>query len=223
MINNQKGYIHLIINITAAFFAAVMFISLSSCSDKNKNLAEAITERDSLPSMKSLGVTTLISDSGITRYKIITEEWTVFDKKDPSYWAFEKGVYLEKFDTLFRTDASIKSDTAYYYEKKKLWELRGNVHIRNLSGNKFDTQLLFWNEKEKKIYSDKFIRIEQEDKIITGYGFESNQELTEYQIRNTTGIFTVEDNAGMSSNNAKDTVQQDSIVQPQRIQPIRKN
>lgn len=223
MINNQKGYIHLIINITAAFFAAVMFISLSSCSDKNKNLAEAITERDSLPSMKSLGVTTLISDSGITRYKIITEEWTVFDKKDPSYWAFEKGVYLEKFDTLFRTDTSIKSDTAYYYEKKKLWELRGNVHIRNLSGNKFDTQLLFWNEKEKKIYSDKFIRIEQEDKIITGYGFESNQELTEYQIRNTTGIFTVEDNAGMSSNNAKDTVQQDSIVQPQRIQPIRKN
>lgn len=210
-------------NITAAFYAAVMFVLFPACSGKDKNLAEAITERDSLPSMRSLGVTTLISDSGITRYKIITEEWTVFDKKNPPYWAFEKGVYLEKFDSLFRIDASIKADTAYYYEKKKLWELRSNVSIRNLKGDKFDTELLFWDEKKEEIYSDKYIRIEQEDKTITGYGFESNQELTEYQIRNTTGIFTVEDNSATTNTTPKDSISSDSTqVQPQRIQPIRK-
>ena len=210
-------------NITAAFLAAVMFLLLSGCSSSKKNLTDAILERDSLPTMQSLGVTTLISDSGITRYKIITEEWTVFDKKDPPYWAFEKGVYLEKFDSLFRIDASIKADTAYYYEKKKLWELRSNVSIRNLGGDKFDTELLFWDEKKEEIYSDKYIRIEQEDKTITGYGFESNQELTEYQIRNTTGIFTVEDNSATMNTAPKDSISSDSTqVQPQRIQPIRK-
>ena len=219
---STKTYITFI-NITAAFYAAVMFVLFPACSSKDKNLAEAITERDSLPSMKSLGVTTLISDSGITRYKIITEEWTVFDKKNPPYWAFEKGVYLEKFDSLFRIDASIKADTAYYYEKKKLWELRSNVSIRNLKGDKFDTELLFWDEKKEEIYSDKYIRIEQEDKTITGYGFESNQELTEYQIRNTTGIFTVEDNSATMNTTPKDSISSDSTqVQPQRIQPIRK-
>ncbi|MBQ8601426.1 MAG: LPS export ABC transporter periplasmic protein LptC [Bacteroides sp.] len=219
---STKTYITFI-NITAAFYAAVMFVLFPACSGKDKNLAEAITERDSLPSMRSLGVTTLISDSGITRYKIITEEWTVFDKKNPPYWAFEKGVYLEKFDSLFRIDASIKADTAYYYEKKKLWELRSNVSIRNLKGDKFDTELLFWDEKKEEIYSDKYIRIEQEDKTITGYGFESNQELTEYQIRNTTGIFTVEDNSVTTNTTPKDSISSDSTqVQPQRIQPIRK-
>lgn len=219
---STKTYITFI-NITAAFYAAVMFVLFPACSGKDKNLAEAITERDSLPSMRSLGVTTLISDSGITRYKIITEEWTVFDKKNPPYWAFEKGVYLEKFDSLFRIDASIKADTAYYYEKKKLWELRSNVSIRNLKGDKFDTELLFWDEKKEEIYSDKYIRIEQEDKTITGYGFESNQELTEYQIRNTTGIFTVEDNSATTNTTPKDSISSDSTqVQPQRIQPIRK-
>ncbi len=219
---STKTYITFI-NITAAFYAAVMFVLFPACSGKDKNLAEAITERDSLPSMRSLGVTTLISDSGITRYKIITEEWTVFDKKNPPYWAFEKGVYLEKFDSLFRIDASIKADTAYYYEKKKLWELRSNVSIRNLKGDKFDTELLFWDEKKEEIYSDKYIRIEQEDKTITGYGFESNQELTEYQIRNTTGIFTVEDNSAAMNTTPKDSISSDSThVQPQRIQPIRK-
>ena len=198
------------LNITAAFLAAVMFVIFPACSGKDKNLAEAISENDTLPSMSSLGVTTLISDSGITRYKIVAEEWLIFDKKNPPYWAFEKGVYLEKFDTLFRIDASIKADTAYYHEKKKLWELKGNVQIHSQRGDKFQTDLLFWDEKKEKVYSDKFIQIEQEDKVIKGYGFESNQDLTEYEIKNTTGIFTVEDTAPATPPQKTDSIQADS-------------
>lgn len=191
--------------------AAVMFVIFPSCSGKNKNLAEAVAENDTLPSMTSLGVTTLISDSGITRYKIVAEEWIIFDKKNPPYWAFEKGVYLEKFDTLFHIDASIKADTAYYYEKKKLWELKGDVQIRSQRGDKFETQLLFWDEKKEKVYSDKFIQITQEDKTITGYGFESNQELTEYEIKNTTGIFTIEDTTPEKPQQTGEKLPNDSI------------
>ena len=191
-------------NIAAAFLAAVMFVLFPACSGKGKNLAQAVSENDTLPSMRSLGVSTLISDSGITRYKVEAEEWLIYDKKNPPYWAFEKGVYLEKFDTLFRIEASIKADTAYYHEKKKLWELKGNVQIMSLRGDKFQTDLLFWDEKKEKVYSDKYIQIEQDDKMIRGYGFESNQDLTEYEIKNTTGIFTIEDKQ------ATDTLQTDS-------------
>ena len=202
-------------NITVVVWTTVMFVLFPACSGDNKNLAEAITERDSLPTMRTLGVTTLISDSGITRYKIITEEWEIYDKKNPPYWAFEKGVYLEKFDSLFHIDASIKADTAYYYEKKKLWELRSNVHIRNLQGDKFDTQLLFWDEAKEQIYSDKPIHIEQADKsIINGqYGFKSNQQLTEYEIYNSGGEFVVEDPAPADSTKAtaSDSIKTDSI------------
>ena len=203
----QKNQTYLkTLNITAAFLAAVMFVLFPACSGKDKKLTEAISKNDTLPSMKSLGVTTLISDSGITRYKIVTEEWLIYDKKNPPYWAFEKGVYLEKFDTLFRVDASIKADTAYYHEKKKLWELRGHVQILSQRGDKFQTDLLFWDEKKEKVYSDKFIQIEQEDKVIKGYGFESNQDLSEYEIKNTTGIFTIEDTAPTVTTQPQDSL-----------------
>ena len=207
MSSNQKNQTYLkTLNITAAFLAAVMFVLFPACSGKDKKLAEAIAENDTLPSMKSLGVTTLISDSGITRYKIVAEEWLIHDKKNPPYWAFEKGVYLEKFDTLFRVDASIKADTAYYHEKKKLWELRGHIQILSQRGDKFQTDLLFWDEKKEKVYSDKFIQIEQEDKVIKGYGFESNQDLSEYEIKNTTGIFTIEDTAPTVTTQPQDSL-----------------
>ena len=207
MSSNQKNQTYLkTLNITAAFLAAVMFVLFPACSGKDKKLAEAIAENDTLPSMKSLGVTTLISDSGITRYKIVAEEWLIHDKKNPPYWAFEKWVYLEKFDTLFRVDASIKADTAYYHEKKKLWELRGHVQILSQRGDRFQTDLLFWDEKKEKVYSDKFIQIEQEDKVIKGYGFESNQDLSEYEIKNTTGIFTIEDTAPTVTTQPQDSL-----------------
>ena len=174
------------LGITATVGVAVMLLFLSACGGKGKKLAEAIDENDSLPDMRTTGVTSLVSDSGMIRYKILTEEWLIYSKRNPPYWAFEKGVYLEKFDTLFHVDASIKADTAYYYEKKKLWELRGNVHIQSQRGDRFDTELMFWDQDKEKIYSDRFIRIEQPERILTGYGFESNQEMTEYQIFNNT-------------------------------------
>ena len=186
--------------------AVLLFIS--ACSGGKKQMGEAITERDSLPVMDTREVTTLISDSGVTRYRIKTKEWKVFDRKSPPYWAFERGIYLEKFDTLFQMEASIQADTAYYYNKEELWKLMGHVDIHNLKGERFNTELLFWNQRTQKVYSDRFIRIEQPDRIITGWGFESNQQMTVYTIFKTEGIFYVD------AAQQPDSLQTDSLAQP---------
>lgn len=199
-------------SITTTPQVVVMLLLLLSCTGGKKNIGEAITERDSLPVMSTLGVTTFVSDSGITRYKVETEEWLMFDRKKPSYWAFEKGVYLEKFDSIFQVEASIKSDTAYFYDKDKLWKLIGNVEIQNLKGERFDTELLYWDQNTGKVYSDKRIRIEQTDRIIIGQGFESNQQMTDYKIHNMEGLFYVDKNAGAVNPPAlADTISTDSI------------
>ena len=193
-------------SITIVLGAMVMLLLFSACSGRHKDMGAAITERDSLPVMDTKGVMTLISDSGITRYRINTEEWLVFDRKNPPYWAFEKGVYLEKFDSIFQVEASIKADTAYFFNKEELWKLMGNVHIQNLKGEQFDTELLYWDQRTQRIYSDEFIRIEQPDRIITGHGFESNQQMTVYTIRKPEGIFYVDEEAA-----AADSLQTDTI------------
>lgn len=167
-----------------------------SCTNRRKDFGDAIIERDSLSVMSTLGVTTFISDSGITRYKIETEEWLMFDRKNPSYWAFEKGFYLEKFDSVFQVEASIKADTAYFYDKNKLWKLIGNVDIQNQKGERFETELLYWNQNTGRVYSDKRIRIEQIDRITIGQGFDSDQEMINYRINDVEGIFYFDEKAG---------------------------
>ncbi len=193
------------LSITIVLGGMVMLLLFSACSGKKKELGAAITERDSMPVLDTRGVTTLISDSGVTRYRILTEEWKVFDRKSPSYWSFEKGVYLEKFDTLFKVEASIKADTAYFYDKQKLWKLIGHVHIQNLKGEKFDTELLYWDQTKKTVYSDKRVRIEQPDQIIYAWGFESNEQMTKYRFFKTDGIFYIDEEAETASSDSLKT------------------
>ena len=170
-----------------------MLFLFSACSKKKNPVTDAITNRDSVPIMITREVSTYVSDSGVVRYKIVADDWKVFDRLDPSRWTFEEGVYLEKYDNKLNIEATILADTAYYYDKQELWELRGNVHIENIEDEQFDTQLLFWNQKSKQVYSDQYIRIRQQKRIITGMGFTSNQDFTNYTIKQTQGIFPIKE------------------------------
>lgn len=199
--DSQQRYIRPY-GITIAALAIVMLFLFPSCSKKKQIITDAVTNRDSVPIMTTRDVSTYISDSGVVRYKIVTDEWKVFDRLDPSMWTFEEGIYLEKFNNDMEIEATIEADTAYYYDKKELWELRGNVHIENEQDEQFDTQLLFWNQQTKKVYSDQYIRIRQQKRVITGVGFTSNQEFTNYTIKQTQGVFPIKE----ENRQAKDSV-----------------
>ena len=178
---------------TIASIAIVVLFMLLSCSNDKKNVGSPIEEPDSISYLSTYGVTTLISDSGRISYKIEAEEWHIYEKRNPKYWAFEKGAYLEKYDDSLRIEATIKSDTAYFFSDMKLWKLIGNVNIRNQKNERFFTDLLYWDQEKGDIYSDKYIKIEQEDQVTTGIGFRSNQALTNWEILSTEGIYTIED------------------------------
>lgn len=181
-------------DITTAWMMVVMsLLFIVSCGDDTKDVVEVSFDPETSYTLKTTSLTTLISDSGITRYRLKAAEVLMFDKAKEPYWYFPKGLYLEKFDTLFHVEASVKADTAYNYEKKGLWKLVGNVKVESLEGKKFETSLLFWDREKEKIYSDQYIRIEEIDKIITGVGFESNQNMTKYKIFNSQGVFPVKE------------------------------
>lgn len=171
----------------------MLLLVLPSCGKEKKDIVEVAFDPETTYTLKSTDVSSLISDSGITRYRIEAKEWYVFDKAIEPFQYFPEGIYIEKFDSIFQTEASIKADTAYNYNKKGLWKAIGNVVVESLEGERFETSLLYWDQKEEKVYSDQYIRIEQADKIITGIGFESNQNMTQYKIFNSQGIFPVSD------------------------------
>ena len=113
---------------------AVQMCLLASCQKQKEHTAPAIHPQDSVAMMTSFGVNTLISDSGVIKYRIVTERWEVNQSRQPSRWIFDKGLFLTQFDQKFHVQAYIQADTAYYFDQQRLWELRGRVRILTKDG-----------------------------------------------------------------------------------------
>ena len=190
----EKPYIVVFSWVTRVMSVALCCIMLlAACSGGKTEVVEGYENVDTLPSMYTCDVNTLISDSGITRYRIEAPLWYMYEGENTEepYWYFPQGIYVEQFDTLFVTETMIEGDTAIYYKKPQKWRLTGNVHIENTEGKKFYTQQLYWDQKAREIYSDSAIRIIDGEEVIEGVGFKSNEQITKYVILRTTGIFTV--------------------------------
>ena len=137
----------------------------------------------------SFGVNTLISDSGVMKYRIVTERWEVNDKRNPSRWIFDKGLFLEQFDEKFHVQSYIQCDTAYYYDQKKLWELRSRVRILTKDGLRFSSEQLFWDEDRHELYSNVFSRLVTPERTLQGSYFRSDERMTRYYVSNSQGSF----------------------------------
>ena len=169
---------------------AILAIALlAACAEEKEHIAPAINPRDSVAVMVSYGVNTLISDSGVIKYRIVAEQWEVNQQRQPSRWIFEKGLLLENFDLAMHVLSFIQCDTAYYYDVERLWELHGRVRILTKNGLRFSSEELFWDENRHEIYSNKFSHLITPDKELQGNRFRSDEKMTKYSVRNTKGYF----------------------------------
>lgn len=175
--------------------SAVLVLAMFFCACRKKELLQEreTQAREHIAALITDSVNTLISDSGVTRYRIEAPQWLIYDRTEPPYQEFPDGIYLEQFDTDLSVQASLKADYAYYDEQQQQWTLRGNVHALNRKGEEFDTPEMKWDQKSHRVYSDTSIHIKREKSIIEGVGFESNEEMSKYTILHPTGVFPIED------------------------------
>lgn len=169
--------------------------AMVSCSEEREHTAPAIHDCDSVPVMTTYGVNTLISDSGVIKYRIVTERWEINENRKPSRWTFNKGILLTQFDLKKHVVGYIQCDSAVYFDKDRRWELRGRVRILTAQGLNFYSNELYWDERNHEMWSYSYSHLKTPDKELQGNWFRSDEQMTNYEIRQTKGwgIFSKEE------------------------------
>lgn len=175
------------------YYIFTLILITASCDSAKEHTAEAIRDEDSVAMMTSYGINTLISDSGIMRYRIIAERWEVNDNLNPPRWIFPRGLFLEQFDEKFHVETYIQSDTAHYYTIQKLWHLWGNVRIKTVDGLVFTSEELYWDQNRHELYSNMFSHLVTPERELQGAYFTSDERMRHYKISDSKGSFTRED------------------------------
>ena len=185
------------------FFVFVACFILIACRDEVKSVVEHATDPETTPTMATDSVRTLVSDSGITKYRITAQTWLMYEEAKKPFWRFPDGLLLEQFDSVFDVVASIICDSATYFKNDQLWRLDGNVNIETARRELILTNQLFYSQRRNEIYSDSF----------EGYGFVSNDRMTTYTLDSVSGIFPMEQkNKQRRDSVAADSAQVDTLV-----------
>lgn len=171
-----------LIGITMLFF---------SCANKIQKIKE-VSAGDKLAGLEAESFQMIYSDSTIIRFKLNTPKLIRYDKVDDPFMEFPDGVKIEKYNDKMEQVASITSNYARYYEKEKRWEAKNNVVAVNPEGDTLKTEQLIWDENKAKIYSEQFVKIIRKDQVITGVGFESDQDLSNWKIKEAKGSIYVD-------------------------------
>lgn len=180
------------------FMIALLFMgsAILSYSCEKKKVKEEV-QLDLIMNEESENLSIVVTENGRRSYFFTTpllEGYTL--GKDP-YREFRKGIKIITYqdDSMTTVNATLIANYAINYEKRKLWEAKGNVEIHKTDGTSLYTQQLFWNSATKRIYSNVDTKVETLTDTYFAEGFESDEDLNEMTFSRWNGKVEFEEEA----------------------------
>lgn len=177
--------------------AAILVFSallLAACENDIEKI-NLLNTSGNYPDVKGQDIEVIYSDSARVKVQMFAPELNQYNNAEKPYSEFPQGMEVYFFNDSMETESEIHANYAIYYNDEKLWHATGNVIAENhKTGERLDTEELFWNEEEEEIYSDSYTRIVNENGTFYGQnGFRSNQSLTEYTLIGSKGVVNIQE------------------------------
>ncbi|MGK0363771.1 MAG: LPS export ABC transporter protein LptC [Saprospiraceae bacterium] len=189
-LTNQNSSTKVLIKLPYAALTVVFILLflLSSCQNDLAEIQRFIKQEETTYETIS-DFKTLYSDSAIVKVKIEGPTMLRYLDKDKPRQEFPDGMKVEFFTPNQRVTSRLTAKYGMRLEKDKQIIMRDSVVWESLNKEILETTELIWDEKEERVFTNKFVVIRRPGEIITGYGFESNQDFTYSKIKSVTGQF----------------------------------
>ena len=111
-----------------------------------------------------------------------------YERDTLSYELFPEGIAVYGYTEDGRLETEIVADNARhlkYKDGRESWEAFGNVVVKNLINQEImETDTLYWDQKNEKIYTHCYVRMYSPDGFMQGYGMESDQRARDTELFN---------------------------------------
>lgn len=174
----------------AAFLGCAIFFVLISCEE---DLAEVNKKKNTnFASQIIYNANIIRRDSGFVNLRFKAPLIEKYELIDSPYVEAKKGIYLEYFDKKNpKIPGKIWANYAKYNELKDFYEAKGNVKILTNQGQSFAMQSIFWNKKDKKMYTKDTVYVTDKDGsvLVGANGMIAKDDFSEYTFYNNSGSF----------------------------------
>lgn len=165
----------------------------TSCIHNTTKELQTVEAHQEMASFGAKDLHTIVTDSGFYKYEFETPQLAQYDNVEVPYIDFPTGLKFKMFgEQGKKVKTRIRCNNAKYYKDDALWELNNDVEAVTEKKDVLNTEQLFWDTKTHRIYSEKFVKITTKNQVITGYGFESDEKLSKYEIKHPGGEIEVD-------------------------------
>jgi len=170
-------------------FFFFLLINLSACDSELSQEAENTVYNGPLRTLEDANI--FHSDSGKVKAKVVAKKILYLQSEDREA---PNGFHTTFFEVDGRESATLEADYAFYSKEDERWRAQGNVIIRNrLNEETLRTEELFWDPKSGDVNTEKFVKIETPEEIITGTGLVAKQDFSSWTIKHPEAIFVIEE------------------------------
>jgi LPS export ABC transporter protein LptC len=162
--------------------AGIMLAALAASCKSDIEKVQELSDAEKVPSWRVKGLDGKMTEVGQMKVKFVTPLLLKYDFAAEKYTDFPQGLEVYRYNDSLALEASILANKAIFFEYKDFCEATGNVRVRNLKGELLETEKLYWNTKEKRIYTDVWVKITNKDAIINGEGLNSDDNFTNYEV-----------------------------------------
>ena len=166
----------------------VLLFFLFSCGTGVNEIEQDLDE-EQVNYEEALDVNMIYSDSAIIRVEVSGPRMLRYLDRDNPRQEFPDGIKVVFYNASNRVSSTMTADLSTRYDKTNEIHVRNNVVWESFGGEQLETEELIWQERKEKVYSNRFVQIKKPDEVIYGYGFEANQEFTEWTINAVEGEF----------------------------------
>ena len=167
---------------------ALLFLGLTTaCTKERVEVKNLDVNPDSLYTARMLQLNTLISDSGLVRYRMTAPVLLIYERPERNEWVFPKGLLLRPYDASQGSQVFIKADSAVRRTEHEEWELVGHVQVQGPKGERLSTHRLFWQRDARKLYSRDTTYFFTQGRGLRGSRFEATDDLSWYEIQDNKG------------------------------------
>lgn len=135
----------------------------------------------------------LYSDSALLKVRIEGPVMLTYLDKQDERQEFPEGVRVEFFGPEGKINSILTAKYGVRINKKNQIIVRDSVVWQSIENEKLETEELIWDERKEKVFTQKFVVITRPDEIITGHGFESDQNFENARINAVDGRIKISD------------------------------
>ena len=129
------------------------------------------------------------SENSLLQMRMEADLMERYENDSVSYELFPEGFAVYGYNEEGLLETEITSDNARHEKFKKdgreTWAAFGNVVVKNvINRERMETDTLYWDRNNERIYTDCYVRMYSPDGFMQGYGMESDQRARNSTIFN---------------------------------------